>query len=235
MIQRLPVFTFTACQSCRAPCCLGSVVYLSSLDVYRIARTVGLDWPSFAYLHPTVDWGFVGDGSKGRTTHAVRLRQRADRACEMAVPTPDGTIRCGIHSVRPTQCRLYPYHVRTFEQVPYQVAMGNNAACPSTAITWFNRAVDELGDVCDDAVADEALAVRVERRWNTLVEGLTGTVRPERFLNWAWDLYEKLGAIPPIAERAAWQLAAYRTIAETALPAFERPMSAEEPAAPVEA
>lgn len=215
MSRRLPQPP-EACQSCRGPCCVGRVVYLNSLDVYRIASTIGLDWSDFAFAHPAVDSGFLVDNELGRITHRVRLRHAYGGTCLLAVNTPEGTLRCGIATLKPSACRIYPYNVQLFAQQPYQVAIGNDAACPSFGVRWFQQSVDALGDEVDVAVADAALAMRVEARWNELVEGSSASFTVADHVRWAWEVYRRIG-LPPAGtpeDRATWQVAAYRAVRE---------------------
>ena len=199
---------------------MGRKVYLHSLDVYRLASVVGLDWQDFAVSHPSADGGFLADTDLGRMTHRVRLRQAYEGQCLLAVGTPEGTLRCGVNSLRPSACRIYPYHVQLSAQQPYTVALGNDAACPSFGTRWFQAQVDALGDDVDAAVADAALGARVEARWNELVEASSSptpaTIPLPAFLRWAWELHRQLG-LPPPGDRGAWQLAAYRSIGEATL------------------
>lgn len=211
MIGRLPLAPLEPCQSCRSPCCVGRVVYLSSLDVYRIASVVGLDWTDFSFSHPTTEGGFLADIELGRMTHRVRLRHTYEGACLLAVVTPEGTLRCGVASLRPGACRMYPYNVQLFAQQPYMVAIGNNAACPSFGTRWFQQNIDPLGDEIDAAVADAALAAWVEARWNALIDKTPPPVEIGSYFRWAWEVYSRIGA-PNEPERGSWQLSAYRQI-----------------------
>lgn len=214
-MSRLPLAPLPACKSCRSACCVGRVVYLNSLDVYRIASTLGLDWRDFAASRPGLDGGFLADSELGRMTHRVRLRHTYLGNCLMATATPEGSLRCGIASLKPSACAIYPYNVQLSEQAPYQVAIGNDAACPTFGSKWFADNVDPLGDAVDTAIADAALATRVESRWNALIESDPTPIDVAAYFRWSWEVYRRLGA-PAVAvdERAAWQLAGYRAIAD---------------------
>ena len=180
------------------------------------ASVVGLDWEDFAVSHPSADGGFLADTALGRMTHLVRLRQTYQGQCLLAVGTPEGTLRCGVNTLRPSACRIYPYNVQLSAQQPYTVGIGNDAACPSFGTKWFATNVDSLGDDVDAAIADAALAARVEARWNELVEPTEAHIDLRGYLRWAWEIYRALG-LPPATERGTWQIAAYRLIAQSTL------------------
>jgi Fe-S-cluster containining protein len=190
MLQALPVVSSSPspCVACRAPCCQKADVPLTGHDVWRLVRTLGLPWEAFA----TYD------------ERGFRLRVSIDGACTFLLALPDGWHRCGVHALRPSSCRLYPYHVQLLDDPPYAIELGAGAPCPPKEAAAFARRMADAAPLVDDELAEWALYQRVLRRW--------GKRSGADFARWALGLYDHLEPLRRGA-RADWQLAAYRLIA----------------------
>lgn len=83
---------FTCQPGCTRCCDKEGFVYLTEEDLAKAAAFLGMTAPAFEerYVY--------------RTRHQRRLRK--PRGSQCAFLTAEG---CGIHSVKPTQCRLFPF------------------------------------------------------------------------------------------------------------------------------
>lgn len=84
-----------ACQpGCRKCCEVSGYVYLTENDVANAAGFLGMPQPEFeaAYIF--------------RTRHIRRIRKPRGKARQCPFLTASG---CGIHPVKPVQCRLFPF------------------------------------------------------------------------------------------------------------------------------
>ena len=83
---------FTCQRGCVNCCETRGFVYLSEDDVVRIAAYLGLSCAAFEAEYIL------------RFKHVIRFKKPLDNQCHFL--TSEG---CSIHSVKPTQCRLYPF------------------------------------------------------------------------------------------------------------------------------
>jgi Fe-S-cluster containining protein len=94
-----PGFTCTACGECCHTTDAGMGVTLNYTDVVRIAAHLGLSTEAFIEQHAVRD-EFQVDGE----TYEIFLLRFGSEVCRFL----DGN-KCGIHAVKPWQCRFTPY------------------------------------------------------------------------------------------------------------------------------
>ncbi len=88
------------CQKGCTRCCeVSGFVYLSESDLIRIARFLNLSPRAFQQTYVY------------RTRYLARLRKPPGRQCPFLVAGG-----CGIHPVKPVQCRLFPFWPELLEQ-----------------------------------------------------------------------------------------------------------------------
>jgi uncharacterized protein len=81
------------CQpGCTRCCDTRGFVYLTERDVMRMAEYVGLEPAEFERRYVF------------RTAHSLRLRKPRHSQCHFLTATG-----CGVHPVKPVQCRVYPF------------------------------------------------------------------------------------------------------------------------------
>lgn len=83
------------CQRCGACCRWPGSVLVQAADIEQIAAFLGMTPEAFIDRHTIL----------ARNRAQLTLRETGDGACEFL--DPDG--RCQIYSVRPRQCRDFPY------------------------------------------------------------------------------------------------------------------------------
>jgi len=100
--------TIDVCGGCEIDCCSAFTVPLNVTDAYEIRSTLRVPWEAFAELVPY---------QQQSPTFAVRLQgkgpamlalKRRGRSCVFLLKLGQQR-RCGMHALRPTACRLFPY------------------------------------------------------------------------------------------------------------------------------
>lgn len=204
------------CHDCQAPCCRRVDVALSSYDLYRLVRTVGVPWQLIAEVRPAAG-GPIALDSAGVERFALRLRARTDESCALLVRLPSGHGRCGAYGARPSTCRVYPYHVELYRLSPdYDVLVGRGALCPPAATGRFAQLAMASATIAalDEEVAERALEQRLLRRWDAAVAASRRPLQLGDFVAWSGLLHEVLEAVrgEPGEARGRWQLDAYRVV-----------------------
>jgi Fe-S-cluster containining protein len=202
------------CHDCQAPCCTHVDVALSSYDLHRLVRTLGVPWQLVAEAR-VEEAGAIPLGGAARMT--LRLRRRSDESCTFLVRLATGHGRCGVYDARPSRCRVYPHHVELYRLSPeYDVALGRGALCPPAAAGRFSSAAMSTDTITalDDEIAERALELRLLRRWEAALAAARRQVQPGEFVAWSALLHEVLESVRGgVGEpRARWQLDAYRVI-----------------------
>lgn len=92
MLVRMRTLRFACQQGCTRCCEVKGFVYLSEADVRQAANFLQLEQSEFEEQYVI------------RFKHVIRLRKPLDAQCHFLKDNG-----CSIHSVKPTQCRLYPF------------------------------------------------------------------------------------------------------------------------------
>lgn len=121
---------FACQQGCTRCCEVKGFVYLSEADVQRAAAYLKLTPAEFEERYTI------------RFRHVIRLRKPLDAQCHFL--TEAG---CSIHSVKPTQCRLYPFWPELVEDVSGWKEAGKT--CPGIG----KGELVQIGTACE--IADE--------------------------------------------------------------------------------
>lgn len=87
-----------ACTQC-GNCCGGApgYVWITLTEIRHIASHLGLSADEFSRRHVR------------KVGHGYSLLERSNGDCEFLERLPDGKTRCRIHTVRPVQCRTWPF------------------------------------------------------------------------------------------------------------------------------
>ncbi len=129
-----------ACLQC-GRCCSGApgYVWITARELVRIARYCGLTAREFARRHV-------------RTVGRRRsLLEKPGGDCEFLERPSDGTTRCGIHPVRPVQCRTWPFWKSNVDTPGQWQLMGRH--CPGID----NGGYQPLGVIADALQANDGL------------------------------------------------------------------------------
>ena len=151
----MPVAGFSTepCVRCPSRCCQRQAV-LGTAEAMRIGFTLGLRLRSFVEPMPwtsavgrLISWPFkLDDGGR----HVLRFR-RGPEGCVHLVRPGEATSRCGIYSVRPSLCRLYPFIV---DDEGERFAIGGQEICPEQ---WLQTAATR------EAAGQAIAQLRVDR------------------------------------------------------------------------
>jgi Fe-S-cluster containining protein len=220
------------CARCTEACCKEYLVTVTGLDVYRIARGLGLAPPQFAVTVPVQRPGVEGFrlGTADDRFQLALDKQRAGAYagwCVFWMPFGETAGRCGIYAHRPQVCRTYPATL-----VDGEVARRSDVLCPpgswgpgSTLVSdeWRRRVERQYAELEIDAVVNAC--------WNkseTAAEAADDAL--DVYLTWILEVYEHLDA----ADGAPldWQFAPTRSVLEAVVAALEaRPPDAVVPSA----
>jgi Fe-S-cluster containining protein len=186
------------CATCREGCCREYLVTVTGLDVYRIARGLGLAPPEFTVVVPIVRPGIEGfrlGPADDRFQLALDKRRDGARAgwCVFWMPFGDTAGRCGIYAHRPQVCRTYPATM-----VDGEVARRDDVLCPAgswgpgSALmgeAWRRRAERQFAEYEIDAI--------VNRRWNALDAIPAGEAAAfDAYATWMLGVYAALDGDP---------------------------------------
>lgn len=106
------------CESChQRTCCYHYRVTLTGYDVWRVSKSLNIPPSQFAvYIaaEPDNSTAFVLDlsGERYELALAKRTEQQCFGACIFLIHLNDGSHRCGLGDLRPSQCHSYPAYVR---------------------------------------------------------------------------------------------------------------------------
>lgn len=160
-------YRLNPCDLCVGTCC-HFMVQLSAVEAVRIALTLAV--PP-AEVFTTMEW--EPDTTTGqRSYHPIKLddgrvsllikRDPESRACAFKLDLgPLG--RCGIYTLRPGQCRMFPLHVE--EPDGHQIRVGVDDYCPTA---WLydegteERFTEHVANWREDVARDKELCAR----WN---------------------------------------------------------------------
>jgi Fe-S-cluster containining protein len=173
------------CARCTEACCKEYLVTITGLDVYRIARGLGLAPLQFAVAVPVQREGIEG--------FQLALDKQRDGAhagwCIFWMPFGATSGRCGIYAHRPQVCRTYPATL-----VDGEVVRRTDVLCPpgswgpgSTLASeaWRQRTERQYAELEIDAV--------VNARWNaSQVPAVHTTDALDSYLTWMAQVYELL-------------------------------------------
>lgn len=99
------------CSSCKGHCCSRFVIIVTPYDVKKISEALKLDPLKFVDVQPA-EFGskypsfLLRDGK-----HVLALDQKLGKRECIFFMKINGIGRCGIHSIRPTICRTYPFEL----------------------------------------------------------------------------------------------------------------------------
>jgi Fe-S-cluster containining protein len=153
----------TPCLGCTGECCRARVV-MNIPDLVRLAAPLGIHPSALCDLTECETRNATGV-LIGETAKYIQLRKRDDGFCRLLLEI-DGHRRCGVHSLRPSICRIYPF---SFERGSSVYAMGL-VVCPTQWIVSAHKRDAILDDV-ESFEQDRALDRRLVKRFNRLPEG----------------------------------------------------------------
>jgi Fe-S-cluster containining protein len=191
--------TLSPCARCTEGCCKEYLVTVTGLDVYRIARGLGLAPGQFTVAVPVQREGIEGFRlGEGEERFQLALDKRRDPEqsgwCVFWMPFGETSGRCGIYAHRPQVCRTYPATL-----VDGEVARRDDVLCPagawgpgSTLVSeeWRRRAERQFAELEIDAL--------VNRRWNDSDHAAAPPADAlDAYLTWLLEVYERLDAGDP--------------------------------------
>jgi Fe-S-cluster containining protein len=185
------------CATCREGCCREYLVTVTGLDVYRIARGLGLATAQFTVAVPIVKPGVEGFrlGPADDRFQLALDKQREpphDGWCVFWMPFGESSGRCGIYPHRPQVCQTYPATM-----VDGEVARRDDVLCPAgswgpgSALmgeAWRRRAERQFAEYELDAI--------VNHRWNAeaIPEGQAAAL--DAYATWMLGVYAALDTHP---------------------------------------
>ena len=186
------------CATCHEGCCREYLVTVTGLDVYRIARGLGLAPAQFTVAVPIVNpsvAGFRLGPTDARFQLALDKRRDPPREgwCVFWLPFGDGAGRCGIYPHRPQVCQTYPATM-----IDGEVARRDDVLCPAgswgpgSALmgeAWRRRAERQFAEFELDGI--------VNRRWNELAAiPEAEAVALDAYAAWMLGVYAELDGHP---------------------------------------
>jgi hypothetical protein len=191
---------------CRAKsCCYTAAVIPTGRDVHRIARA--LDAPPVSFLTyfetpvPRRD-AFALDRSARRFRWMLAknpaLQRDGRHGCTFLLSTRTGEHRCGLGSLRPAGCRVFPGMLR---DGMVAVQPDHGCTCREWSLADFDTAGERPG--LEEREADAELYSEVVGRWNTGVEIATAPAFPfVAYCDYVLETYDGLMAADPGAVSA---------------------------------
>jgi len=167
------------CSTCHGECCKARVI-MNIPDLIRLAAPLQVHPSSLCDL-TEVESRHGEPVNIGEAHKHIVLRKRDDNFCALLLDV-DGHRRCGVHSLRPSICRIYPFGYER-GQVSYSIGA---YICPTPWIVSTDRRNQILDDV-ERYEQDRALDRRLVRRFNALPD-------QERTVNAFWDFAMRQGA-----------------------------------------
>jgi Fe-S-cluster containining protein len=178
------------CARCTEGCCKAYLVTVTGLDVYRIARGLGLAPGQFTVAVPVRHSGAVGFRvDSGEERFQLALDKQRSGWCVFWMPFGSTSGRCGIYAHRPQVCRTYPATL-----VDGEVVRRGDVLCPSGAWgpgsslaseAWRRRAERQYAELEIDAL--------VNARWNEAdLPDAPARETLATYISWALEVYERL-------------------------------------------
>jgi Fe-S-cluster containining protein len=182
------------CARCTEACCKEYLVTITGLDMYRIARGLGLAPLQFAVAVPVQREGIEGfrlDPGEDRFQLALDKQRNETHAgwCIFWMPFGATSGRCGIYAHRPQVCSTYPATL-----VDGEVARRTDVLCPEgswgpgsslVSEAWRRRTERQYAELEIDALVNE--------RWNaSQVPAAHAADALDSYLTWIAQVYEHL-------------------------------------------
>jgi len=177
------------CSRCTEGCCREYTVTVTGLDVYRIARGLGLAPLQFAVVLPRVREYVEGFRlGPGEERFQLALDKQHDGWCVFWMPFGETAGRCGIYAHRPQVCRTYPATL-----IDGEVARRDDVLCPAgswgpgsvlASEAWRRRAERQYAELELDAI--------VNRCWNDADAAPEPPDAVDAYLAWMLAVYAAL-------------------------------------------
>jgi Fe-S-cluster containining protein len=158
--------TADVCGGCEVDCCSNYVIPLNVTDAYRIWKALRLPWTSFAAMarYPSAAPTWPVRLPDGGAMLALRRRRGS---CPFVMRLA-GQRRCGIHALRPTACRLFPFLPDDDAQRRSPVGMMAQRPPRDCPWRWPNspEAIEALDQLIAESQRLRTLDVEVLRTWH---------------------------------------------------------------------
>jgi len=193
----MPCSTAGPCPRCDGRCCYHYAVPVMGYDAYTIASALNIGMEQFLVFWPerkSTNEGFKLQ--RAGCTFTLGLNKghsrRKQKPCIFLVKLRGGTGRCGIHSVRPQVCQVFPAQLRAGKVVWREEGL----VCPKRA--WSTENVDlapwRLSLLRMEL--ERAIQRAVVRRWNSLVDcGPEEGYSIEQYFAYLMKAYKRLEGV----------------------------------------
>ena len=178
------------CARCTEGCCKAYLVTVTGLDVYRIARGLGLAPNQFTVAVPVQRSGAVGFRvDAGADRFQLALDKQRSGWCVFWMPFGSTSGRCGIYAHRPQVCRTYPATL-----VDGEVARRDDVLCPVGAWGPGSALVSEQWRLrTERQYAELEIDALVTQRWNDAdLPAVPARDLLAAYMAWLLEVYERL-------------------------------------------
>ena len=164
--------TIDVCAGCEVDCCASFTVPLNVVDAMRLRRGLDLPWTTFVALAacPPDMPTFPVRLGQGRAMLSLKRRRGA---CPFRLRLGRHR-RCGVHALRPTACRLFPFLPDLDAQ--RRAPQGMLAQRPPRDCPWRWPASDQARAELELKLKEDARLRRIDgevlRRWHRQTEQL---------------------------------------------------------------
>jgi Fe-S-cluster containining protein len=190
----MPCSSASPCPDCDGRCCYYRGVPVTGYDAYTIASTLKIGMEQFLVFWPErkqTDEGFKLQRAGPTFTLGLNKRhsRRKQKPCIFLIRLRGGTGRCGIYSLRPQVCQIFPAELRDGKVAWREKGL----VCPKK--TWNTENVN-LAPWRASLLREElerAIHRAVVRRWNGLVEsGPEEGYCIEQYFAYVMEAYKRL-------------------------------------------
>lgn len=161
-ILQIPFGAVTnSCRNCKAKCCRGLAVVLTIPEALRLNDAIGLDPDSYFELSDKVDsrktphFPLLYWEGKQLKEYFIIIKKRQNGDCFFL----NENSTCGIYSVRPSVCRLYPFELTDSKK------QKDGALCPKKFVR--EPQTDKEAEILEADLKNHGIAAR---RWNAIFE-----------------------------------------------------------------
>jgi Fe-S-cluster containining protein len=164
-LRRRGTVSLHPCNHCDGACC-SLLVQVSNVEAWRLALNLAVSIDDVVNVKPYVPKNAFSLSSRPFSLddgpHTLELKSVGEKPRCTFFMDIGGRGRCGVHGLRPSICRLFPYE---FEYKELRLKTGTQSRCP---ISWLkdDAAERSLQRDVDQALLDAEEETRVIAAWD---------------------------------------------------------------------